>query len=135
VETVTDAWDMAVVAKDGIQLGLEARSATGADGYCKLNGDSSGGAEALPACLYRWDPAATNPTDRFTPIDMSAVESIVLPPLHVAAMHVYGIRPSDLKKAIMRESPWHDELCRVRLRNATRKLLANKIPANADCRL
>jgi hypothetical protein len=117
--------DATSVAVASIQIGGPSNTDPQAPGFCRIDGISrppSGGAQAQPACLYRWDP--DNPNGKFEPIDLTTVDDIVLPPLHqVMDRPVANLDVMDVRAVTNKNSPWREEFCALGPRKRVGSLL------------
>lgn len=118
---------LSVQVKRGVRLGVRDPHAIRSPGFCSVEGlTQAGGAspaqDAQPACLYAWDPEAADGSG-FRPLDLSEIDDIVLPPLHLEARFVAAIDPTDLRAVTRADSPWRAEFCKTGPRRQVRALL------------
>ena len=117
VDPGTHTW--AVDTRRKVSLGNPTRP--GGAGFCRLDDAVVPGE---PACLYALDEKS----NKFVPMNMMNVDTIVLPPLHISAHNspgkfVANINPTDLAAVIKDGSPWREAYCTAGPRELTKDLL------------
>jgi hypothetical protein len=115
-----------VTVERGARIGFRPAD-VGIEGYCDASGNvSSGGkGDSRPACLYAWDPTVKEgDSSGFLPLDLTKVESIVLPPLHLDAGFVNDTTPIETTRISAANNPWQKPFVSTQPRLKIRKCLA-----------